>query len=348
AFDRFISKHLRSTALALRLTNSSRNPKQEINSFFLKKKQSETMRGLIFLTADNSLKLKNDLQDPKPNSEEVVVRVSHCGVCGTDLHIMQGHFPVAVETQLVLGHEFTGWLQEANTDSKKNQDGNFGTPVFVNPNGRCGYCIGCQEGRVHFCGYRAMGAASVGVGRDGGWAEFVAVPANQVHRMPKDLPMSTGILVEPISCVLHGYDRLFTAGAAKQLDPTDSVLILGAGIIGLLWACLLHQRGYRTIHISDISPERRQVVTNMKLNGMSPKQPTELLSNTYQLIVDCTGVPKALESAYKSLSSGGILCVFGCAPEGVKLNLPYYDLVNERSPLCFVALIRSQATELST
>ncbi|PAA55672.1 hypothetical protein BOX15_Mlig009135g3 [Macrostomum lignano] len=176
---------------------------------------------------------------------------------------------------------------------------------------------------------------SCSLARDGGWAEFVAVPANQVHRMPKDLPVSTGILVEPISCVLHGYDRLFTAGAAKQLDPTDSVLILGAGIIGLLWACLLHQRGYRTIHISDISPERRQAVENLKLDGVLPRQPTELLSNTYQLIVDCTGVPKALESAYKSLSSGGILCVFGCAPEGVKLNLPYYDLVNREITVVF-------------
>lgn len=145
----------------------------------------------------------------------------------------------------------------------------------------------------------------------------------QIHVLPDSLDMQEGLLCEPYSCILNGFRN-----CGELADDTE-VLLMGAGIIGLLWASLFHFRGYRDITIMELSEERRKIAENLQL-GYKVCHPDEIKSRMdagrpdvdgFDLIVDCTGSAKAAEMAFDWARRGGLYNIFGCCPKESKMTL---------------------------
>src|SRR5512140_2214941 len=159
--------------------------------------------------------VRRDIRRLEPG--EVLVRVDACGICGTDIHIVEG--TSRSTPPVVLGHEYSGIVEDHGTVS----DVANGAPVAVDPNIACGRCFYCRRGLVHLC----ENLRALGVDIDGGMAEYCVVPADQLHRLPPGMSAEEGALIEPVSCAVHGID---TAG----IQSGDAVVVIGGGTIGLV------------------------------------------------------------------------------------------------------------------
>lgn len=258
------------------------------------------------------------------NAEEVVVRVAFSGICGTDLHIAEGSFPCKNST-LTLGHEFSGTVNQIGKDVIHVFPGDN---VVVDPNSGCSKCRNCTNGCYHLCSSGGINN-TIGIFRDGGWAEFCVVPANQVYKLPSHISLEIACMCEPLSCISHGWERLGSV-------PTDSrILILGAGIIGNLWASLLHLKGYKYVTMSEPQAKRRQLAEKIG-TGYKITSPDQLKSNFaneevicekgFDISIDCSGNSAAIESGFAYLRPGGKLCIFGVANPSATIKLSPYDI----------------------
>src|SRR3712207_1179674 len=141
------------------------------------------------------------LPDATAGPGEVVVAPDACGICGTDLHILAGEVPFT-SYPIVPGHEFSGAVVEVGEGVDHVRAGDV---VAVEPSLFCGRCRPCRTGRENLC----ENFDSIGVGRqNGACAELVAVPAHKTFRLPDSMPRQWGPLVEPLACVVHGFDML--------------------------------------------------------------------------------------------------------------------------------------------
>ena len=264
-----------------------------------------------------------DLDKPSIKSpNEVLIKVAYSGVCGTDLHVILKEFPAA--PKLIMGHEFTGIIEAVGSGVSGLK---VGAKVAVDPEGNCKECRFCTEGHPNYCNEGGL-RSTIGLFRNGGWAEFCVVPAPQVYGLPDDADLAISALTEPYSCVERGWENL------GNILANADILITGAGIIGLLWACLLHHRGYRKISISELTQERRQIAQDLGLD-LTVIQPSDLASkfkgvdpavDGLDLVIDCTGSPRSIESVFPFLRRGATLCIFGCCPQKSKISIDPHEI----------------------
>ena len=250
-----------------------------------------------------------DVPDPTPRDGEVVVGVKACGICGTDLHIVDGEFP-PTPYPIIGGHEFAGVVVDGN-----GSEFAAGTLVAVDPSLFCGACEMCRSGRGNLCA--RWGA--IGDTVDGGFAEYVAVPAVNVYRLPGELDARQGALVEPTSCAVHGMRRLRAAGEVAQ----QSVIVFGAGTMGLLLTQLLIAEGASSVTVVDLMEERLAIARGLGARtGDDPDR-------RYDIAVDATGVPPLIERAADSLRRGGRLLIFGVAKDDATVRLSPFRIYND-------------------
>ena len=179
------------------------------------------MRSVRF-TRERGFELR-DVPRPEPGPGETVVDVHCCGICGSDLHFYAG----AVDPPAVCpGHEICGRVAAGSPDVPA------GTPVVVEPIRSCGGCLRCRAGEPNLCAALQI----LGSQADGGFAEVVVVPTSSVYPLSPGLDLDTAVLAEPLAVAVHGVDL-------AQVGPADTVLVLGAGIIGLLTAFVAAGRG---------------------------------------------------------------------------------------------------------
>lgn len=252
---------------------------------------------------------------PKPAANEVRVRVAYAGVCGTDLHILEGSFPCKPEGALTLGHEFSGVVDAVGSAVTCFK---VGQKVAVDPNSGCDKCDYCHNGKYHFCSAGGINN-TIGIYRNGGWATHAVVPETQVHLVPDGVEMHHAALTEPLSCMAHGWDLI------NPVNVGSKVLVIGAGIIGLLWACLLHLHGLRkTVTVSEPQEKRKGMVSGLGLD-YDVKTPKEL-EQGFDLVVDCSGSAPAMEASLSLLRRGGRLCVFGVANPNTKISVSPFEV----------------------
>lgn len=254
--------------------------------------------------------------DPAPGPGEIVVAPHAVGICGTDLHIVDGHFAPA-PYPIVPGHEFAG---EVVAIGAGVTDVTVGHRVAVDPSLFCGHCTYCRRQRGNLC--ENWGATGDTV--DGAFAEFVSVPARNAYRMPDDMTWSAAALVEPLSCVVHGLRRLAMPAGAE-------LLVVGAGTIGLLLMQAAHRSGAAAVSVVDPDPSRRAHALEL---GAEQAAATvdELLDNRtigFEFSVEATGVPAAAEAAVAGLCRGGTMLVFGVAPAEARLPLSQFKVYND-------------------
>jgi 2-desacetyl-2-hydroxyethyl bacteriochlorophyllide A dehydrogenase len=270
-----------------------------------------------------------EVPDPKPGPGQIVVKVDACGICGTDLHIMDGEFP-PTPYPITPGHEFAGTVVASLADAR--MDLPVGTRVAVDPSLYCGYCRRCRSGRDNLC----ENWAAIGDTVDGAFAEYVAVPAVNAHRLPSDLDGQLGAMVEPLACAVHGM---------RRLGPVfgDTVVLTGAGTMGLLLLQLLLHAGAGPVTVVDRVPDRLAVAR--KLGAAQVAADTSALAGErFEIAVDATGVPAVIDAAAGLLDRGGRLLVFGVSPAEATITLSPFRVYNDEITVTgSMAILRSFA-----
>jgi 2-desacetyl-2-hydroxyethyl bacteriochlorophyllide A dehydrogenase len=249
-----------------------------------------------------------ELPIPEPAPGELLVRVMASGICGTDVHIFQGEYMGSYP--IIPGHEFAGIVEKVGSAVTRFKAGDR---VAVEPNLPCDNCVNCLNNRQNFC----LNWQAVGVTRPGGMAQYASVPEKAVFDIG-DLPFEQGAFMEPLSCVLHGLERLDLGSAAR-------VAILGAGPIGLLLLQGLHLHGAAEVVAVDKNPDRvalaRSMGADRSLTGLD-----DLERDSYDAVVDATGVVEVMSRTLEFARPGGKILLFGVPPSGQTMTVEAFPI----------------------
>jgi len=232
---------------------------------------SETMKAAVF-EGEGKLEIK---EVPVPEIklfEEVLLKVEAASICGTDCHILSvppGH---PATPGAVLGHEYVGEVIETGKWVKHVKPGDR---VAIDPNVTCGHCRYCRLGMPNMC----ENMTTLGIFIDGGFAAYNVAPSKALHPIPADLPADAAIFAEPLSCVINGANKL-------AIKAGESVVILGAGPIGLLYTALIKSLGARRIIVAEVSEFRSGKALEMGADiVVNPKE-----QNLREVVLEETGV----------------------------------------------------------
>lgn len=280
------------------------------------------MKALVW-TAVNQLEIQH-VADPAPAEDEVIVRVSHVGICGSDLHIWHGEHPRATPP-LIMGHEFSGMVESLGPGVSGVE---VGEPVVVYPVIGCGDCRLCNSGREHLCGKLGL----IGIDRNGGMAERVAVPARRLHKVPDDMDLKLAALIEPIAIGVHTLGRALRArgrsGPEADLQAGGAVAIVGAGPIGLSVALMARHAGAKRVLVSDISDYRLNVADELgftAIHAVNQSFKDAVMDATdgegADYVFEATGIPPAAEGMLDLAAIGGTVVIVGIFPTPIPIHL---------------------------
>jgi 2-desacetyl-2-hydroxyethyl bacteriochlorophyllide A dehydrogenase len=238
---------------------------------------------------------------------EVLVKVEACGVCGTDVHIVEG--TSRSSPPVVLGHEFAGVVAEVGSVALGVK---VGQRVAVDPNIACGTCFYCRRGLVHLC----SDLRALGVDIDGGMAQYCIVPARQAFGLPETMNAEISAFIEPVSCAIHGIDK-------ANIQTGDTVVILGGGTIGLVMLQLAaHAGAARTIVVEPL-PHKREIAqrvgAHLVFDPAAGNVSSSLLDLTgvgADVVIECVGKPATMKLALELARRGGTVEFFGVCPIG--------------------------------
>ena len=253
-----------------------------------------------------------DVPKREPDAGEVLIRVGYCGICGSDLEAFHTGM---YEPGLVIGHEFSGIIAELGAGVV---DWRVGDRVIVNDAIPCGECSCCREGRLDACQSLTM----IGVSHDGAMAEYAKIMAKGLHRLPDNVTLRRGALVEPLAVALHGVRR-------SRLKAGDHAVVMGAGPIGLLTLQCARLGGARTVVVTEVDSTRAALAR--RLGATQVLDPTRdnvsvALANLTgglgpDVIYVCTGAPAPFRDAVSLVRKGGQIFVLGVCVEPVDMDL---------------------------
>jgi 2-desacetyl-2-hydroxyethyl bacteriochlorophyllide A dehydrogenase len=254
--------------------------------------------------------------DPEWGPKDVVVKVGACGICGTDIHIIDGEFP-PTKYPIIPGHEFGGTVVAVGEEVTGVK---VGDRVGVDPTLNCGECYFCQRGQGNLC----ERWNAVGVTTTGGFAECVAVPERTVYPLPDGMSFAEAALIEPVSCVVHGFHML-------QPRVGDSYLIYGAGPMGLQNAQVARFNGARVVAIVDINPNRLDIARSFGFDVLGPtlEEVRHVAPRGFDNVIEATGKTKVAEKAIDAVIRRGKLLLFGVCPPGEKAAYDAFKIYNE-------------------
>lgn len=254
------------------------------------------MRALVF-DSPGSMRFE-DRQIPEPGNREVLIKTAAVGICGTDVHLFDGEFEGA-GFPMVPGHEASGWVEAVGEGVTSL---GLGDPVAVNPNTMCGWCEFCQDGRSNIC--RAWDGRGV-MRTDGCCQEFFVAPLENVYKLKATTDVYAASLVEPLACAVRAFDAL-----PRRMG--SHYLIYGAGTMGLVMAQLSPRAGAASVTIVGRSEARLAVAREMDVGEVissASDGPHEL----YDVVIDATGNPDAIQDGLERVKPGGIFQIFGVA-----------------------------------
>ncbi len=249
-----------------------------------------------------------ELPIPEPAENELLVKVMASGICGTDIHIFRGEY--LGDYPVIPGHEFSGVVEVVGSDVTRFKPGDC---VAIEPNIACDNCYHCLNNRHNFC----LNWCAVGVTRPGGMAQFVTAPEKSAFDIG-DLPFEQGAFVEPLSCVLHGVERL-------EPEMAANIAIFGAGPIGILLLQVLKLKGAAKITMVDKNIARVDFAKKMGADLICTHL-DDLPRDEFDAVVDATGVIPVMNRCAEFVRHGGKVLLFGVPPVGEEMTLDAFPI----------------------
>ncbi|WLQ36364.1 zinc-dependent alcohol dehydrogenase family protein [Streptomyces castrisilvae] len=251
--------------------------------------------------------------DPTPGPRDVVVAVKACGLCGTDLHILQGEFAPALP--IVPGHEFAGEIVETGSEVTELA---VGDNVAVDPSLHCHECHYCRSGRGNLCD----NWNAIGVSRPGGAAEFAVAPVANCVKLPDHVDVTTAALIEPLSCAVRGYDVLSSTLGAE-------VLIYGSGTMGLMMLELAKRTGAASVDVLDVNPDRLTTAVELGVSRSAASADELETVRGWDVVIDATGNASAIQDGLGRVAKGGTFLQFGVADYATTAVIEPYRIYNQ-------------------
>jgi 2-desacetyl-2-hydroxyethyl bacteriochlorophyllide A dehydrogenase len=242
----------------------------------------------------------DDAEMPKPQKNEVVVKIRSVGICGTDIHILKGRFPLA-KPPLILGHEIAGEIVRAGSTANRLSEGDR---VTVDSVVGCGHCFLCKRGSSQFC----SSGFEFGITKDGGCQEYLVVPRNNVYSIPKSLSFEEAAILD-----IEVYNAILKC----RVETGDRILILGAGPIGLIACQVARILGAGHVCLMDPLPERTAAAQRLGVADEYRRPPEgsqnvdESERNTYDLVIDCAGNARSTFYALDCVRPSGKVLLYG-------------------------------------
>ena len=270
-----------------------------------------------------------EMPDPQPGSDEVLVRVKACGICGSDVHGYDGSTGRRIPP-LVMGHEASGIVQSTGAGVRDFRPGDrvtFDSTVY------CGKCWHCRSGNINLCDNRNVLGVSCGdYRRHGAFAELGAVPKHIVYRLPNALTFEQAAMLEPISIAFHAVNI-----APKKLG--DCVVVVGAGLIGQLVIQTMRSAGCGKLIAVDVDEARLSIASSfgadLVLNALSDNVVARIREETRGLGADIAfevvGAEASFNTAVGCLRKGGVVTLIGNLSS--KVEMPLQQVVTRQLSL---------------
>ncbi|ERF68283.1 hypothetical protein EPUS_02739 [Endocarpon pusillum Z07020] len=267
-----------------------------------------------------------EVEEPECGRGQIKIKPAFCGICGTDLHEYLGGanlipkdtpHPITNETlPLALGHEFSGIVEEVGDEV---QGFKAGDRVCVQPTIYDGECLSCRRGLVNCCDKNGFVGLS---GWGGGMSEHIVLPQDSVKKLPDNISLEVGALVEPLAVAWH-------ALSISPYKPGDRVLVLGGGPIGLAVVQVLKARGCDSIILSEISPRRRQYAKEFGAHHVIDPTKDDVVAEVTKLThgegveiaFDAAGVQVGVDSAMLVIKARGTLVNIAVWEKRATLNI---------------------------
>ena len=272
------------------------------------------MKALVKAKAERGIWMQ-DIPKPAVGHNDVLIRVNRSAICGTDIHIYQWDdwAQHTIPVPLAVGHEFSGTIVECGIEVR-----GFGPGDRVSAEGHitCGVCRNCRAGRRHLC----MNTKGVGVNRPGAFAEYIAVPAFNVFKLPDAITDDMAAILDPFGNATH---------TALSFDLVgEDVLITGAGPIGIMAVAIARYAGARHIVITDINDYRLDLARKMGASA-ALNVANESIDDTMQALgmeegfdvgMEMSGNPTAFRDLLRTMHHGGKVALLGIPPDDTAID----------------------------
>ncbi|NIQ39431.1 MAG: alcohol dehydrogenase catalytic domain-containing protein [Proteobacteria bacterium] len=255
----------------------------------------------------------DEAEKPRCQDGCAIIEVRNAGICGSDLTIYAGKHPRA-KPPVILGHEFSGVIVQQR--GKDRPDLREGDRVTVEPTFSCGLCDLCRSGSYHICRKKGL----YGIDADGAFAAFVQVPLKRIFRLPGETTFEEGAMVEPLAVAVRAVTK-------SRLTVGESVVVLGAGPIGVLTAQVGRAAGAARVFIMEPIEFRRQMAKKMGFPVFDPDvaTPENVLQaaggSDFDVVFDCAGVPPAASLATQLVKRTGRIVIVSIYKKPVPLDL---------------------------
>lgn len=263
----------------------------------------------LFYTGTMASEIR-EADDPAAEPGEIVVDVSHCGICGSDMHAWHGHDPRRVPP-MILGHEAVGIAQSGQYAGQR---------VAINPLMTCGQCRNCMCGDDHICPQRDL----IGMFKAGAYAEKVAIAERNLYPLPDGLSFEDAALAEPLAVCIHAVE--VARKTLRRPISESRCVVLGGGAIGLLTAMVLADQGCGDLWIAEPNDGRRAVLEKAvacraydPANGAPDDQSADL-------VLDAVGSPVTRKASSEIVMPGGTIVHIGLQEAGDGLDTRYFTL----------------------
>ena len=256
-----------------------------------------------------------DVPEPQCGTNDVKIKVTHTGICGTDLHIYTWNewAQRTLDLPLITGHELCGIVEEIGPGITHYKPGDH---VSGEAHITCGYCRNCRAGKRHLC-HKTIG---VGIQRDGAFAEYLVIPESNVWPIHKDIPSEIAAFFDPYGNAAH------TALSFEMV--AEDVLITGAGPIGIMAVSICNFVGARHVVITDVNDYRLDLARKMGASraiNVSHERISDVfedlnMSNGFDVGLEMSGNPDAFKDMLENMYHGGKIALLGLLPKSTQIN----------------------------
>ncbi len=273
------------------------------------------MRALVKSRPEPGLWM-DDVPQPEPGPHDVLIKVTKMSICGTDLHIYRWDdwASETIPVPLVVGHEFTGVVAEVGDEVEGLR---LGQRVSGEGHITCAHCRNCKGGRREFCHYHR----SVGVSRNGAFAEFLVIPAENVFPVPDHIDDDVAAILDPLGNATHTSLKFDIVG--------EDVLITGAGPIGVMATAIVRHIGARFVVVTDVNEYRLEMakkmgadrIVNVTTEAIEPVMDELGMTEGFDVGLEMSGAESAFNQMLDTINHGGRIAALGIPPGPMTLDI---------------------------